>query len=261
MKTMIPFIKLERKILSSLQIHFIAFLMLAATGGFNAIAGGTYLKVDYPVSTNTNELQVAVTYTLWIPDGAKTIRGIIVHQHGAGVDTSKEESAAAYDLHWQALAKKWDCALLGPRYHVLTENNSIGSRMFTFKFDSLTGKQVLIETNGIGSGNPNAMKLLMSVQTGDLPTGFLQEAEFGNRGTNYGWGIGTCILRIPHPGVGAMLPPGTFGHGGSWGTQAWIDPVRGVAYVLMVQRPDSGNADASEIRRVFQQTAADALAR
>ena len=35
--------------------------------------------------------------------------------------------------------------------------------------------------------------------------------------------------------------------------------VRGVIYVLMVQRPDSGNSDASEIRRVFQQTAADAL--
>ena len=34
---------------------------------------------------------------------------------------------------------------------------------------------------------------------------------------------------------------------------------RGVTYVLMVQRPDSGNSDASEIRRVFQQTAADAL--
>jgi len=26
-------------------------------------------------------LQVAVTYTLWIPDSVKTLRGIIVHQH------------------------------------------------------------------------------------------------------------------------------------------------------------------------------------
>ena len=102
--------------------------------------------------------------------------------------------------------------------------------------------------------SPEAMKLLTTVQTGDLPTGFLE-----NRGTNYGWGIGTCILRAPHPGVAAMLSPGTFGHGGAWGTQAWIDPVRGVTYVLMVQRPDSGNGDASEIRRVFQQAAADAL--
>ncbi len=56
-----------------------------------------------------------------------------------------------------------------------------------------------------------------------------------------------------------MLSPGTFGHGGAWGTQAWIDPVRGVAYVLMAQSPNSGNVDASEIRRIFQQTAYDAL--
>jgi CubicO group peptidase (beta-lactamase class C family) len=109
--------------------------------------------------------------------------------------------------------------------------------------------------------SPEAMKLLTTVQTGDLPTGFLQGTEFGNRGTNYGWGIGTCILRAPHPGVAVMLSPGTFGHGGAWGTQAWIDPVRGVTYVLMVQRPDTGNGDASEIRRVFQQTAAYALPR
>lgn len=106
-----------------------------------------------------------------------------------------------------------------------------------------------------------AMKLLSTVQTGDLPTGFFQSSEFGNRGTNYGWGIGTCILRAPHPGVGAMLSPGTFGHGGAWGTQAWMDPVKGVAYVLMLQRSNLPNSDASEIRRVFQQTAADDLAK
>jgi sugar lactone lactonase YvrE len=84
---------------------------------------GQYLKVDYPASTTPNELQVAVTYTLWIPDGVPRLRGIIVHQHGAGLTASKEGSTAAYDLHWQALAKKWDCALLGPCYHVLQDGD------------------------------------------------------------------------------------------------------------------------------------------
>jgi len=107
--------------------------------------------------------------------------------------------------------------------------------------------------------SPKAMKLLTTVQTGDLPTGFFQSAQFGNHGTNYGWGIGTCILRIPHPGVAAMLSPGTFGHGGAWGTQAWMDPVRGVAFILMVQRADFPNSDASDVRRAFQQAAVDGL--
>src|ERR1035438_6893147 len=99
--------------------------------------------------------------------------------------------------------------------------------------------------------SPEAVKLLMTVQTGDLPTGFLQSAVYDNRGTNYGWGIGTCILRAPHRGVAAMLSPGTFGHGGAWGTQAWIDPVRGAAYIIMVQRPGT-NGDASHLRQAFQ---------
>ena len=50
-----------------------------------------------------------------------------------------------------------------------------------------------------------------------------------------------------------MLSPGSYGHGGAWGTQAWIDPLKGVAYVLMVQRSNFPNSDASDVRRVFQQ--------
>jgi len=107
--------------------------------------------------------------------------------------------------------------------------------------------------------SPAAMKLLTTVQTGPLPCGFFQSAEFGSHGANYGWGIGTCILRTSHEGVAAMLSPGTFGHGGAWGTQAWIDPIRGVAYVLMVQRSNFPNSDASGVRRAFQQAAVAAL--
>ncbi len=105
----------------------------------------------------------------------------------------------------------------------------------------------------------DAMKFLSTPQTGALPTGFFQNDTYGQRGANYGWGLGTSILRTPHDGVAAMLSPGSFGHGGAWGTQAWIDPVRGVAYVLMVQRANFPNSDASDVRRVFQQAAADAL--
>lgn len=105
-----------------------------------------------------------------------------------------------------------------------------------------------------------AMKLLSTPQTGDLPTGFFQASQYGNHGEKYGWGIGTCVLRTPHPGVAEMLSPGTYGHGGAWGTQAWIDPVRGVAYILMVQRANFPNSDASEVRRAFQSAAVKGLA-
>jgi CubicO group peptidase (beta-lactamase class C family) len=117
---------------------------------------------------------------------------------------------------------------------------------------TLDGKRILSE---------KAFKDLTTVHTGDLPTGFFQGETYGHRGANYGWGIGTCILRTPHPGVPEMLSPGTFGHGGAWGTQAWIDPVKGVAYLLFVQRSNFPNSDASDVRRAFQQAAVDALAK
>jgi CubicO group peptidase (beta-lactamase class C family) len=107
----------------------------------------------------------------------------------------------------------------------------------------------------------DAMKFLTGPQTGELSTGFFQNDTYGQHGAKYGWGLGTCILRTPHDGVAAMLSPGTYGHGGAWGTQAWIDPVKGVAYVLMVQRANFPNADASDVRRAFQEAAAKAMAK
>jgi len=107
-----------------------------------------------------------------------------------------------------------------------------------------------------------ALKFLSTPQTPEtMPTGFLQNDTFGQHGMSYGWGLGTCVLKTPHRGVASMLSPGTYGHGGAWGTQAWIDPAKGIAYVLMVQRSNFPNSDASDVRRVFQQAASGAFAK
>lgn len=86
-------------------------------------ASGKYHVVTYPASKESGGLEMGVTYTLWVPDGVTKVRGIIVHQHGCGTGACKGGATAAYDLHWQALAKKWDCALLGPSYHQEEKQN------------------------------------------------------------------------------------------------------------------------------------------
>ncbi len=96
---------------------------------------------------------------------------------------------------------------------------------------------------------PESVKLMTSVQTGELKTGFTD----GN-----GWGLGWCVAHKPQ-GVTAVFSPGTFGHGGAYGTQAWIDPGKGRIYILMIQRADYPNSDASEVRRIFQEAANSAL--
>src|SRR3984893_5962568 len=91
-------------------------------GPFTPSSGeGRYLQVVYPPSTTKGELQIGVIYTLWIPANIKTVRAVIVHQHGASIPAAQAGATSAYDLHWQALAKKWNCVLLGPSYHVLND--------------------------------------------------------------------------------------------------------------------------------------------
>lgn len=96
---------------------------------------------------------------------------------------------------------------------------------------------------------PETVKQMTTICTGDLKTGFTP----GN-----GWGIGWCVVREPQ-GVTAMLSPGTHGHGGAYGTQAWIDPAKGRIFILMIQRAGLPNADASDIRKAFQQAATDSI--
>src|SRR6516225_9769220 len=75
-----------------------------------------YYRVRYEGSARPGELKFAVNYTIWIPGDVKMLRGVIVHQHGCGEGSCKSGLTGAYDLHWQALARKHGCALLAPAY-------------------------------------------------------------------------------------------------------------------------------------------------
>jgi CubicO group peptidase (beta-lactamase class C family) len=104
----------------------------------------------------------------------------------------------------------------------------------------LDGKRIL---------SADAVKQMTTVQYPEIPTGFTP----GN-----GWGLGWCIVREPQ-GVSEALSPGTYGHGGAYGTQAWVDPAKQAVFVLLVQRSNFPNSDASDVRREFQKLAAAAL--
>ncbi|HEX3871732.1 MAG TPA: serine hydrolase, partial [Pirellulales bacterium] len=91
----------------------------------------------------------------------------------------------------------------------------------------------------------DAVRQMTTPQTGDLKAGFVPGSQ---------WGLGWGIVQKPE-GVTAVLSPGTFGHGGAFGTQAWVDPkLRGI-YIMLIQRVGLQNADGSEIREGFQAAA------
>ncbi len=101
-----------------------------------------------------------------------------------------------------------------------------------------------------------AYRALTTVCTGDLPTGYTKTK------LNHvlGWGLGAAVVQAPAGGVSALLSPGSFGHPGAFGTAAWIDPVKGAIYVMMVQRPNMPDNFENPPALAFVRAAAAALA-
>jgi CubicO group peptidase (beta-lactamase class C family) len=103
------------------------------------------------------------------------------------------------------------------------------------------GKVRLLSAKGVAE--------MTKVQTGDLNAAFTP---------GMGFGLGWAVVRKPE-GVTAMLSPGSYGHGGAFGTQAWIDPDQDLFVVLLIQRVGLPNSDASDMRKELQAAAVAAL--
>ncbi len=127
-----------------------------------------------------------------------------------------------------------------------------GGGLFSTAEDMAKFYQCILN-DGVAGGkrllSKEAVAQMTSVQTGELKCGFVDGMAFG-----LGWGV----VRQPQ-GVTAMLAPGTFGHGGAYGTQGWVDAQNDLIYVMMIQRAKLPNGDASDMRRAFQETVASAL--
>lgn len=90
---------------------------------------------------------------------------------------------------------------------------------------------------------------MTAVQTGELECGFTKGMGFG-----YGW----AVIKQAQ-GVHLMMMDGTFGHGGAFGTQGWVDPKQELFVILLIQRVGLQNADASDLRRDLQNVAVSAI--
>lgn len=77
------------------------------------LAGSAHAEIfEATVPPEKSEKYKSADFRLWVPDGVKQLRGVIVRQHGCG----RNGITHAEDSQWQALAKKWNCALLGTHF-------------------------------------------------------------------------------------------------------------------------------------------------
>ena len=51
-----------------------------------------YYRVRYEASTEPGGLIFPVKYTVWIPPGVQTLKGVVVHQHGCGEEKGRNAS-------------------------------------------------------------------------------------------------------------------------------------------------------------------------
>ncbi len=59
-------------------------------------------------------------YTIFIPDSMSSLNGVFIHQHGCTMEGTG--AATAYDLQYQAFAKKWHLAIVGPDLYAAKGN-------------------------------------------------------------------------------------------------------------------------------------------
>jgi len=105
--------------------------------------------------------------------------------------------------------------------------------------------------NGVYEGrrylSPFSVHLMTEAHTtGIRPVGWMRGADYG-----LAWEVVTDPL-----GELAGHSPGTYGHGGAFGTQGWIDPRNGLISILLIQRADSGT---ESLRNVFLNMAESSL--
>ncbi|QJU59235.1 beta-lactamase family protein [Sphingomonas sp. AP4-R1] len=125
----------------------------------------------------------------------------------------------------------------------------IGAGLFSTAGDIARLYQMLLNGGAAGGVHilkPETIAELTRKQTGTL------EARPGMP-----WGLTFSIVEDPaRLEANASLSPGTFGHGGAFGTASWDDPRVGAVYVLMLQRAELPNPDNSGMRIAYQAAAA-----
>jgi CubicO group peptidase (beta-lactamase class C family) len=97
--------------------------------------------------------------------------------------------------------------------------------------------------NGVYNGHrylsPFSVRLMTEAHTTAIhPVGWMRGADYG-----LAWEVVTDPL-----GELAGHSKGTYGHGGAFGTQGWIDPTNGLISILLIQRADGGS---DSMRNVF----------
>ena len=121
--------------------------------------------------------------------------------------------------------------------------------MFSTAADMLAFHQMMLNggtANGRRLLSHQSVKVMTMLHTGELKAGFTP---------GLGWGLGWTVVREPL-GTLELRTIGTYGHGGAFGTEGWVDPAQDLIQVLMMGRT---GGSAPEERNSFFTLSASAV--
>jgi CubicO group peptidase (beta-lactamase class C family) len=130
---------------------------------------------------------------------------------------------------------------------------SPGGGLYSTASDYARMLQMLLD-----GGMAGKQRLLKAETVAELTRVHFTSKEKVGFSPGIGMGLGVQVVMTPTE-VTESLSPGSYGHGGAYGTQAWVDPKNDTVYVLMIQRQGFGNGDQSDVRRTFQRIGAAAI--
>jgi CubicO group peptidase (beta-lactamase class C family) len=106
--------------------------------------------------------------------------------------------------------------------------------LYSTASDLLSAYQMMLN-GGSYQGRRYLSRVSADVMT-HLETGYLPRAGWIGGG---GYGLTWEVIK-DSPGTLFLLSPGSYGHGGAFGTQGWIDPGKDMIRIMLVQRSDEG---------------------
>lgn len=96
-------------------MKFVLPCLLAAVSVSHASDGPQH---DLVVPPRDGDRFLHAEFSIWVADPSKTVKAIVIHQHGCTNASPDQHPPITGDWHWRALARKHDAALLVPMYQV-----------------------------------------------------------------------------------------------------------------------------------------------
>ena len=117
--------------MSAIGISSRAALCVLLLATVTSLAPAAIAAPGAPISEHTWQIEIDprpqdyfehISYRMWVPPGLARVRGLLVFEHGCGYGAGISGLRFADDLQYQALARKWNLAIVTARQYAPGEN-------------------------------------------------------------------------------------------------------------------------------------------